>query len=94
MPKSPEDLSDLIRELARDEAKSLGKSLSLDAEDRIATVPPPWDRQSQITVDVQSFHLMIRDVMVIAASEKRNEITLKDIQSALARVKCHYLWFC
>jgi hypothetical protein len=94
MPKSPKDLSDLIRELARQEAESLGKSLSGDAEDRIATVPPPYNTQSQIPVDVQRLQLMIHDIISIAADENKKEIALDDIESALARVKCHYLWFC
>jgi hypothetical protein len=94
MPKSPKDLSDLIRELAQQEAESFGKSLSSDAEDRIATVPPPYNIQSQISVDVQHLQMMIHDIISIAADENRREIARGDIDSALARVKCHYLWFC
>jgi hypothetical protein len=94
MPQSPRDLSELIRQLARQAAASLGKSLSLSAEDEIARVPPPYNTQSQISVDVHQLQSAIRGIINTAAIGEGKEITNDHVNLARIRTKCHYLWFC
>jgi hypothetical protein len=94
MPKSPEDLSGLIEQIAREEAKSLGRDISASALRRIARIPKPYKYEKEIGVDVERLQIMIRDIISIASSIVSRDIDLKDMEAALGRVKCHYLWFC
>jgi len=93
MPQTPEDLSKIIREMAQRHAKELGKVLTAKAEDRIATIPAPYSQQTTITVELKELDAQIWEIMV-AASLAKQQIDLPEMEEALRKVKCHYLWLC
>jgi hypothetical protein len=94
MPQTPEDLSRIIREMARRHARSELKSLQPEAEDRIALIPPGYRSRPLITVDLNQLDMMIAKVIYLAASFSIGEIRLEAMDRSLRQVKCHYLWFC
>jgi hypothetical protein len=94
MPQTPEDLSRIIRDMARRYAQSELKVLNRAAEDRIALIPPEYRSRPLITVDLAQLDLMIGKVVFLAASFSGSEIRVEAMERSLKQVKCHYLWFC
>jgi hypothetical protein len=91
---APNELSDVIRLVARDEAISSGiVRLTSEAELRISIIPPDYFRSEQIDVDINRLRSMILQVIKQAYLVNAT-IIAPVIEEALRRVKCHYLWFC
>jgi hypothetical protein len=94
MPQKPEDLSRIIREMARRIAKEKDLFLSKEAEDRIGRIPPSHASRDVIEVDLGKLEEMIHDIVSLAGSIGGGKINLGEMEQALKEVKCHYLWFC
>lgn len=95
MPQRPDDLARIIREIATKQAKNRGKSINADALTRISFIPAEYAKQEIIQVELDKLEEMISDVIEIAAKlSSAPEITKPDIEQALDKVDCHYLWFC
>lgn len=93
MPQPPEDLSRIIKQMAIEAAKKLGKVLIPAAVERIGTLPPDYAKMTMIAVDQARLFSTIYDIIQLAASSKLT-IELDDIENALKKAECHYLWFC
>ena len=93
MPQPHEDVSKLIKQMAREAANKMGKGLAAPAEERIGQIPPNYAAMKEIPIDQSLLYSTIKDVIELATSSKR-EIELDDIDTALKKVECHYLWFC
>jgi hypothetical protein len=94
MPQTPDDLSRIIMEMARRHAERIGKPLGVDAEVRIGTIPPEYRSRPQIAVEMGPLDSMIGEIIVLAGSFSKEQIGLSELEMALGRVTCHYLWFC
>jgi hypothetical protein len=94
MPQKPEDLSRIIREMARRIAKGKSAFLSEEAEERVGRIPASHAKLDVIEVDLAKLEEMIEDIIALAISIGGSEISLDDMEQALRKVKCHYLWFC
>lgn len=94
MPQPPEDLSKLIRQMARDAAQKRGSSLSKEAEERIGRIPSDYAKMETIPVDQAKLRSTIDDVIELATEPRKKIVELDDMEKALGKVECHYLWFC
>ena len=94
MPQKPEDLSNIIRRMAREQAKKRGKDIDGKALDKIGQIPSPYNNQKEISVDLGRLEGMISDIIELANRYSGGSIDLGALEKALIEVKCHYLWFC
>jgi hypothetical protein len=95
MPQKPEDLSRIIREMAKKTAYKLGHEIDLVALKRISLIPEPYASEEIISVDLAKLETMIADILSLAHEFTRGSfIGLEAIEKAMIEVKCHYLWFC
>jgi hypothetical protein len=90
MQQTPDDLPDLIRRTALMEAERQHKTIFPAALDRLATPPRTFSLNEIGEVDVRRLHRMLHDIINLTPSA----IGPREIQAALRKVKCHYLWFC
>lgn len=107
MPQSPEDLSELIRRMAEEEARGYGIDFDNDALDHISTIPKPYSSQSTIRVDQALLRKQIRAIVRAtvriesgrrlafdSVSSPTPSLSTRDLLDGLKSVECHYLWFC
>jgi hypothetical protein len=92
---SPEDLSERIKIIAKDEADSFGL-IAPAALMRIATIPREYSSRTTIEVDISQLRSAIQEIVQLAARDAYpyKEIGLGNVQHALEITPCHYLWFC
>ncbi len=94
MPQTPEDLSKIIREIAVRHAKIRGRGIKNDALEQISRIPIEYAEQQTISVNLAELDRMVGDVIELAAQFTKDNIGQLEIDMALRKVTCHYLWFC
>jgi hypothetical protein len=94
MPQTPEDLSKIIREMAERQAKVRGRGIDNAALNRISLIPVEYSSRKTISVNLAELESMISDVIEVASNVSKGDIGQPEIEVALKKVSCHYLWFC
>jgi signal transduction histidine kinase len=95
MPQKPDDLSRIIREMAKRATDYKGLSLDVKALERIGRIPIEYRERQTIDVDLAKLEEMIRDIIELAAKYASDRIIeVRAMERALSEVRCHYLWFC
>ena len=94
MLQTPDDLSKIIREIAARQAKARGKDIFNEALNRISIIPNDYAVKPTISVDLVELESMLSDIIDVAAKNSQRTIGGDEIEAALKKVTCHYLWFC
>jgi hypothetical protein len=89
------ELSGAIRKIAVSAALEIKATITDGALRWLTQIPPPYNREKQIDVELAQLHEAIRTIIAGTAADNPNRVIGdKTLQFAMQRVPCHYLWFC